>query len=390
MENSKQYIDSLVQLRKELHKYPEVSGKEIETSKRIISFLENYPPDELITEVGTTGVVAIYKGKKTGKTVLFRCELDALPIEETNLFKHHSLNNSVSHKCGHDGHMAILCGLAVELHTNKPISGTVILLFQPAEEDGSGAQKVLLDQKFATIQPDYVFALHNLPGFPIHQIVVKKDTFTCAVNSIIIKLKGKTSHAGEPEKGINPSLAIAAIITQFNANNQPDISKENYCLITPIYTKIGNKAYGVAAGAGEIHFTVRSDSNLQMRRIELALENLAKSIAKVHQLKCKTSWTQSFQANENDKTAVTFIKKAAKINSFELFEKEKPFTWGEDFGLFTQHYPGAMFGLGSGVNTPALHNPDYDFPDEIIATGVAVFYQISKQITNAHELNNRA
>ena len=384
MENSNQFTDSLVRLRKELHQHPEVSGKEIETSRRVLSFLENYQPDELITEVGTTGVMAIYKGKKAGKTVLFRCELDALPIEETNDFEHRSLNNGVSHKCGHDGHMAILCGLAAELHQNKPKSGVVILLFQPAEEDGSGAQKVLSDPKFASIQPDYVFALHNLPGFPIHQIVVKNETFTCAVNSIIIKLKGKTAHAGEPEKGINPALAIATIINQFNAIIQTDITKENYCLITPIYSKIGKKAYGVSAGTGEIHFTVRSDSNLQMRKIELGLENLAKSIAKEHQLKCKTRWTQSFQANENDKNAVTFIKKAAKINGFELFEKEKPFTWGEDFGLFTQHYPGAMFGLGAGINTPALHNPDYDFPDEIIATGVSVFHQISKQITNAH------
>lgn len=174
MENSNQFTDSLVRLRKELHQHPEVSGKEIETSRRILSFLENYQPAELITELGTTGVMAIYKGKKAGKTVLFRCELDALPTEETNDFEHRSLNNGVSHKCGHDGHMAILCGLAAELHQNKPKSGTVVLLFQPAEEDGSGAQKVLLDPKFATIQPDYVFALHNLPGFPRHQIVVKK------------------------------------------------------------------------------------------------------------------------------------------------------------------------------------------------------------------------
>lgn len=384
MENSNQFTNSLVRFRKELHQHPEVSGKEIQTAKRVLSFLENYPPDELITGVGTTGVVAIYKGEKVGKTVLFRCELDALPIEETNSFEHRSLIDGVSHKCGHDGHMAILCGLAAELHQNKPESGTVILLFQPAEEDGSGAQKVFSDTKFTFIQPDYVFALHNLPGFPIHQIVVKNETFTCAVNSIIIKLKGKTAHAGEPEKGINPSLAIAAIINQFNATIQTDPTKENYCLITPIYTKIGKKAYGVSAGDGEIHFTVRSDSNFQMRNIEVVLENAARSIAKEYQLKCKTSWTQSFQANENDKTAVAFIKKAAEINSFELFEKEKPFTWGEDFGLFTQHYPGAMFGLGAGVNSAALHHPDYDFPDEIITTGVAVFHHISKQITNAH------
>ena len=384
MENLNQRVEPLVLLRKELHKYPEVSGKEVETAKRITSFLENYPADEVITNIGGTGIIAIYKGEKPGKTVLFRCELDALPIEEINTFEHRSLSNGVSHKCGHDGHMAILCGLATQLYQHKPETGRIILLFQPAEEDGSGAQKVFSDAKFERFRPDYVFALHNLPGYPKNQIVVKNDTFTCAVNSMIIKLDGITAHAGEPEKGINPALAIASIITQFNTFIQADISKENYCLITPIYTKMGKKAYGVSAGAGEVHFTVRSDSNAQMRKIETTLENIAQTVADEYRLKCNIQWTQGFQANENDETAVHFIKEAAKQNKFELLEKSTPFTWGEDFGLFTQHFKGAMFGLGSGTDTPALHNPDYDFPDDIITTGVSIFHHISKQITNAH------
>jgi len=384
MENLQQRLESLVLLRKELHKNPEVSGKEVETAKRIVAFLERYAPDEIITEIGKTGIAAIYKGKQAGKTVLFRCELDALPIGEINTFEHRSLTDGVSHKCGHDGHIAILCGLASELSQNRPETGTVILLFQPAEEDGSGAQKVFSDPKFGLLQPDHVFALHNLPGFPKNQIVVKNDTFTCAVNSIIIKLNGVTAHAGEPEKGINPALAIASIINQFDAIIQSDISKENYCLLTPIYTVMGKKAYGVSAGAGEVHFTVRSDSNSQMKKVETTLEKLAQSIAKEHQLECNIVWTQGFQANENNKEAANHIRSAAKVNDLELLEKETPFTWGEDFGLFTQQYPGAMFGLGSGVNTPALHNPDYDFPDEIIETGISIFHQISKQITNAH------
>ena len=383
MENLNPRIATLTLLRKELHKNAEVSGKEINTASRIISFLENYPPDVIKTKVGTTGILAIYKGKAAGKTVLFRCELDALPIEEINTFEHCSLIKGVSHKCGHDGHMAILCGLAIELHLKRPETGTVILLFQPAEEDGTGATKVLNDSQFI-YKPDFAFALHNIPGYKMNQIVVKNDTFSCAVNSLIIKLKGITAHAGEPHKGINPALALAKITTQFNQYIQADISKKNYCLITPIYSKMGKKAYGVSAGAAEIHFTVRSDSNLQMRKIENSLEKLAKSIAQEFQLKCKTSWTQSFQANENNVQAVNHIKKAAGFNNFEILEKETPFSWGEDFGLFTQHFPGAMFGLGSGTNTPALHNPNYDFPDEIIATGVHTFLQISKQITDAH------
>jgi amidohydrolase len=384
MENLYQRTEALILLRKELHKNPEVSGKELQTAKRIVAFLKKQNPDEIITEIGGSGIVAIYKAKQVGKTVLFRCELDALPIEEINTFEHRSLINGVSHKCGHDGHMAILCGLAAELSQNRPETGAVALLFQPAEEDGSGAQKVFSDTKFGLLQPDYVFALHNLPGFPKNQIVVKNDSFTCAVNSIIIKLNGVTAHAGEPEKGINPALAIASIINHFNGIIQPDIFKEEYCLITPIYTEMGKKAYGVSAGAGEVHFTVRSNSSLQMKKVETNLEKLAKSIAKEYQLDCNITWTESFQANENNIEAVDHIRNAAKTNDFEILEKETPFTWGEDFGLFTQQYPGAMFGLGSGIDTPALHNPDYDFPDDIIGTGVSVFHEISKQITNAH------
>lgn len=384
MENSNPHLATLIQLRKELHQNPEVSGKEVTTAKRILSFLENYPPDTLIPAIGGAGIVALYKGKTVGKTVLFRCELDALPIDEPALFAHSSIVPGVSHKCGHDGHMAILCGLAIALHHKRPEMGTVILMFQPAEEDGSGAQKIYSDPKFASLQPDYVFALHNLPGFPKNQIVVKNGTFTCAVSSMIIKLNGVTAHAGEPEKGINPALAIALMITEFDKRIQLDISKPTYCLITPIYTTMGKKAYGVAAGAGELHYTVRSNSNLHLQELARALEELANKIAIAHQLKCAISWTQAFKANENNETAVNHVREAAAITGYSLLEKEVPFSWGEDFGWFTQQFPGAMFGLGAGIDTPALHHPDYDFPDDCIAAGLSIFHQISKQITHEH------
>ena len=383
MENLNQSLATLTLLRQELHKYPEVSGKEINTAKKIVSFLESYSPDELINNIGSTGVLAIYHGKKAGKTILFRAELDALPIDEINTFDHRSVNKSVSHKCGHDGHMAILCGLAMELHTNRPETGTVILLFQPAEEDGTGAEKVLNDAKFI-YKPQFVFALHNIPGYTKNQVVVKVNTFSCAVNSIIIKLKGVTSHAAEPQMGINPALALSKITERFNQLIQTNLHKEKYCLITPIYSKMGKKAYGVSAGAAEIHFTIRSNSNEQMHEIEKKLEKEALLIAKQFNLKCIVSWTQKFYANENNPTAVEHITAATKHLNLNILEKEIPFTWGEDFGIFTHQFSGAMFGLGSGMTSPALHNPDYDFPDDIIPTGINLFHQISKQILNAH------
>ena len=376
-------MKELIQLRQELHKYPELSGNESETANRVLLFLSNYPPNEIIINLGGEGIIAIYKGKKTGKSVLFRCELDALPIQEINSFNYKSINEGISHKCGHDGHMAILCGLAKKLYKNPLEKGTVILLFQPSEEDGNGARNVLYDSNFRTIKPDFVFALHNIPGYKKHQIIIKENTFTCEVNSMIIQLEGKTSHAGEPENGNNPALAISEIIAVFNSKIDTDLSSKNYCVITPININMGEKAYGVSAGYGEVHFTIRSNSNAQMKSIESYLEVNALQIATNHKLKIDIEWTQSFQANENSVKAVNYIRKASKTLQLDTLEKEFPFTFGEDFGLFTQHFKGAMFGLGSGENTPTLHNPDYDFPDEIIETGVNVFHQIAKDILNA-------
>jgi amidohydrolase len=376
-------LKELIQLRQELHKHPEVSGNEYKTAQRIFDFLSKYKPNQVIKNLGGVGILAIYKGKEDGKSILFRCELDALPIQEINEFDYKSLYEGVSHKCGHDGHMAILCGMVKTLHENPLEKGTVMLLFQPAEEDGNGAKRVINDSNFAAIKPDFAFALHNLPGYKKHQIVIKENTFTCAVNSMIIQLEGKTSHAGEPENGINPALAIAEITTFFNSKINTDVASKNYCLITPIHINMGEKAYGVSAGYGEIHFTVRSNSNSQMRIIESDLEENVKEIASKFNLKTKIDWTQSFQANENNVEAVNFIRKSASILNLDTLEKELPFTFGEDFGLFTQNFKGAMLGLGSGENTPALHNPDYDFPDEIIQTGVQLFHQITKEILNA-------
>jgi amidohydrolase len=380
----KETISILTQLRQNLHQNPELSGLEFKTSKRLVTFLEKYNPSEIIHPIGGTGIIAVFKGKNSGPKTLLRCEIDALPIEELNDFNYKSVTKGISHKCGHDGHSAILCGIAVLLSEENNFSGTVYLLFQPSEEDGEGAKKILNDPLFKEIRPDFIFALHNLPGFKLGQVVLKNQTFSCAVNSMIIELSGKTAHAAEPQNGINPANAISEIISAFNKKMQSDISQTDYCLITPIYINMGRKAYGVSAGFGEIHFTVRSNSNQNMDKIERELADSVAKIANQEKLQATISWTQQFRANENNPEAVSFIKKAAVKNGLDLLEKETPFSWGEDFGLFTEHFSGAMFGLGAGENIPALHNPDYDFPDELIPIGTTIFHSILKEIHHAH------
>lgn len=375
-------MNEILTLRKHLHQNPELSGFEFHTAKTIAAFLKQYSPDELLENLGNgTGIIAVYHpDKEVKQTIMFRCELDALPIQEINEFDHRSDVDEVSHKCGHDGHMSIMCSLAKKLSEKRMKHTKVVLLFQPAEENGEGAVAIYNDSRFKELNPDQVFALHNLPGYDHHDIVVKNHTFTCAVNSIIVKLQGRTAHAGEPENGENPALAIAEIINQFNTKIQPDPTKEKFTVLTPIYITMGTEDYGISAGYGEIHYTFRRAANAEMKELEIELEEIAVKAAAKYKLQPEISWTQRFSANENDPSAVDFVRKAANDLKFNLIEREVPFQWGEDFGIFTEHFKGAMFGLGSGKETPNLHNPDYDWPDEITETGAQIFYKISEII----------
>lgn len=372
-------LNELTAFRKTLHTHPEVSGEEFETQKRIIHFLRNNSGAEIQT-VAKTGVLATFDGTSAGKTVMIRADIDALPISEINDFEHRSTSEGVSHKCGHDGHTAILLGLAVLLSEQPITKGKVLLLFQPAEENGMGAKAVLNDDVFKNINVDYAFALHNLPGYNFHDIVVKENEFTANVKSIIIKLNGRTSHAAEPEKGNNPGAAIAELLHYANEITYNDPAAQNFFLATPIHVNMGEMAYGISAGYGEVHLTIRSWSTALMEEKSEELIHKIEQVCSSHQLQPETEWIQVFAANVNDKSAVENIRSAAIHNEHHITERQYPFKWGEDFGLFTQKFKGAMFGVGAGKETPALHNPDYDFPDEIIPTGINMFYQIIKNL----------
>ena len=169
-------IPQLERLRKDFHAhFPELSTKEFKTAAKIQDYLEEFTTSEM-RKVGETGTLAIFNSEKKGKTILVRADIDALPILESNTFNHRSVVKNVSHKCGHDGHTAILLGLARAL-TDYPLEkGRVILLWQPAEETGKGAMEVIKDNFFKNLSIDYAFALHNIPGYDYHKVILKKGS----------------------------------------------------------------------------------------------------------------------------------------------------------------------------------------------------------------------
>tara|TARA_B100001063_G_scaffold204776_1_gene199441 strand:+ start:6480 stop:7607 length:1128 start_codon:yes stop_codon:yes gene_type:complete len=372
-------LNALVDLRKKLHQHAEIAHKEIETAKIVTDFLEEQNPDQLIQNIGGYGLIAKFKGNKEGKTLLFRAELDALPIAESNSFNYKSKNELWGHKCGHDGHMAILCGLSDYLK-EKDFPGVVYLLFQPAEETGEGAKKMIADFDFKKLKIDYAFALHNLPNFEKGQVILKENTFAAASSGVIIHLKGKPSHASHPQNGINPTMAAMQINQLLFELPQMHTALDEAALITPIGTQIGQKAFGTSAAEGSIYATIRTYKNENLNTLKKLLSTKAEAIAKMHNLGFNIEFVEHFQAVENHPQAYKIVKKAAtEMNSKEVKEI---FPWSEDFGHFSSLFPTCFLGLGAGKKQPQLHNEDYDFPDEILEDGITIFKNIIEEANN--------
>ena len=380
-------INKIKELRRELHKYPELSGKEKETAKRIRNFVEIHNKTEIVEGIGGNGLAAIYSFSNQGPVIVIRCELDALPIQDKSSQYYRSVHNGVSHSCGHDGHMTIVAGLIFWIKEQSFDQGKIILLFQPSEETGKGANDVLNDPKFKALKPDYIFALHNIPGEPLHTILTKENSYTATVQSLAIYLTGRESHASEPEQGINPAKEIAEIIKEFESLNYLDPRSDKFSLITLIHMKLGQKAYGISAGSAELHYTIRTWSEEEMDGLKAEIHNIITTVCGTRNLKFKIEWFDYFPRVINDSFCNTTISHAAKENNFELKEMELPFKFGEDYGWFTRNNKAAMFGIGAGVNSPALHNPEYDFPDELIETGISMFKSIINSILNENLVN---
>ncbi|MCF4101204.1 amidohydrolase [Gillisia sp. M10.2A] len=373
-------LSKIQNLRKELHQYPELSGEEMNTAKRIKDFIIKNHNTQIIENLGGNGVAAVYNFSNNGLTIIIRCELDALPIQEENIFKHRSKISGVSHKCGHDGHMAIVAGLIFWVKKQNFQTGRLILLFQPAEENGKGAQAVLNDEKFKTFKPDYIFALHNIPGEPLHSIITTPNNFSATVQSLIISLNGKECHASEPEKGINPALGIAELVKQITSLNVMNTDDPNFSVLTPVHINMGQKFYGISPGTGELHYTLRTWSVPVMNKLYDELSRIVGKICKDFYLEYKFETLEYFPTTINSPFCNKLITEAAKVNNFTLLEKPTSFRFGEDFGWFSQKYKSAMFGIGAGINSPALHHSNYDFPEDIIDTGMKMFETIISKL----------
>lgn len=369
-------MKDIIELRHLLHANAELSEQEIETNRILNEWVSKTNPDLQIERIGGYGLAALYKGKEPGKRILIRGDIDALHIPEPNNMSYRSQHEGVSHKCGHDGHAAILCGLASLLTDCRPEKGEIVLLFQPAEETGQGAKAILRDPQFEKILPDTAYGLHNLPGFEAGQILVRKGCFAAASFGLKLVFEGKTAHASQPETGKNPSELLAVLIHQLEKKRE--MLKEVKPLTTFVITHavLGEETFGVAPGHAEIWLTLRSFDDKHLELLADQVISLCQAKAKDYLFDFSFSMHEAFAATNSSDANVTVIENAAKRLGLSLGHLAEPFRWSEDFGRFGAVCPVGFFGLGSGYAQPALHNPEYDFPDAILEAGINMFAEI--------------
>lgn len=367
-------IRELIAFRHELHRHPELSGEEQETARRICRMLAPTAPDAIMTGLGGHGVAAIYDSGAPGPTILFRSELDALPIEERAADGHRSTAPGKAHLCGHDGHSTILLGLGRIIARARPASGRVILMFQPAEEDGAGAAAVIADPRYGEIRPDWAFSLHNLPEVEFGAGMLGPGPANCASRGIEIRLMGSTAHASRPGDGRSPMKAISELMPALETCGSGRPLGPGFSMVTVTHASMGAAAFGVAPGDATVFATLRTAADRDMDALMAKAEALIHDTATRHGLSYGCSYQEIFLACINDTDATRHLADGLERAGLRHDPQTLPLLGSEDFGRFgLDGAKSAMVYLGSGPDWPQVHTPEYDFRDELIPIGIRLF-----------------
>ncbi len=359
-------LNLIKNLRHELHAHPELSMNERETKRRLMNFIEENTRLAVV-DCGKWFYASRYVEGTKG--IAFRADMDALPMDEFINLPYGSQNPGVAHKCGHDGHCAALCGLALELDKIE-LTRSVYLIFQHAEETGQGARECAGFLRERSISSIYAF--HNWSGWPLNSVVIREGLCQCSSAGLTIKFTGKTSHASEPEKGINPAFTIAKIISEIE--NMTARNKRIFCTVVNI--KVGEKNFGISPSDGELSLTLRAEREEDMRIFRNAVVNLAERLAKENSLIVEFFNFDYFPETLSDSQCVKKIIAAADTLGLDVIEMPEAIRASEDFGFYTKQIHGAIFYIGNSETYPAIHTAEYDFNDEILETAVDIFKTI--------------
>ncbi|MBV8271076.1 MAG: amidohydrolase [Cupriavidus sp.] len=370
--------DELQDIRRHIHQHPELAFSEVHTAELVASKLEGW--GYTVTRgVGGTGVVGTLRAGTGLRSIGIRADMDALPIQERSGLPYASMHEGKMHACGHDGHTAVLLGAARQLARTRHFSGTVHLIFQPAEEVGAGggAERMLADGLFERFPCDAVFGLHNHPGVEAGTFMFRSGPFMAACDTVAITIRGKGGHAARPHQSIDPILVAGSLVMALQSVVARSVDPNETAVVT-IGTLHAGHAPNVIPDSARMELSVRSFSPDVRASMEARIRKLAVSHAEGYGAAAEIEYVRGYPVLVNSEAETEFARQVAE----ELVGPERAIAnfpriaGSEDFAYFLQQRPGCFVRMGNGANQPLLHNARYDFNDDNLTVGAAYWTRL--------------
>jgi amidohydrolase len=364
--------------RRDFHENPELLYDVHRTAGIVAERLKEFGCDEVATGIGRTGVVAVIKGKtnKSGKVIGIRADMDALPIEEQSSAAHKSKVPGKMHACGHDGHTAILLGAAKYLAETRNFDGTAVMIFQPAEEGGGGADAMIKDGFLERFGVQEVYGLHNMPGIPVGSFGIRSGPLMAAADRFEIEIEGKGGHAARPHECIDTLLVACQVVTALQTVVSRNVDPLQSAVVSVCSFQAGN-AFNVIPQKARLLGTVRTLTDEVRDLCETRVRSLVETICAAYDAKATMDYRRGYPVTRNHPEQTDFITRAAAaVGGVTSVDTEYlPLMGAEDFSYMLEKRPGAYIFLGNG-DTAGVHHPAYDFNDEAIPYGVSLWAKV--------------
>jgi amidohydrolase len=373
------YADELTEIRRDIHAHPELGMEEHRTADIVAGLLEKWGI-EVHRGVGGTGVVGVLRQGNGPLSIGLRADMDALPIEEATGAGYASATPGVMHACGHDGHTTMLLGAARYLAETRNFTGTVNFIFQPGEEGAGGAEAMLADGLFERFPCDTIYGMHNRPGAPVGHFSITPGNAMAAGAFFDIVVKGRGAHGARPSESVDPVVAACNMVTALQTIVSRNLPAADVGVLS--ITKIhGGDAYNVIPETCRLGGTVRTMKRSTMETIEQAMNRIVPKLAEGFGAEASLDFRTIFAPLVNDPDAALEISDtAAELVGEDNVDRNKPpVSASEDFSFMLEKVPGAYINIGNGEKSAPVHNPHYDFNDDALPLGAALFARLTER-----------
>lgn len=376
-ERSSALQQQLIDIRREIHRNPELSGEEFETTRKIKNWLSEAGVPML--ELGLpTGVLAEIRGGRPGPTILIRADIDALPITEETGLEYASAVPGKMHACGHDFHTSSIIGAAILLHERaQELSGTIRVLFQPAEETATGARAVIAAGALEGVSA--VYGMHNKPELPVGTVGLRVGPLMASVDRFVIRVSGIGGHAGIPEATVDPVVVSSAIVSALQTLVSRGTSPHHSAVVSVCRLQVGS-AWNVIPDSGEMEGTVRTFQREARSSLPAQMKRVVEHVAAGFGATAELEWIEMLPAVYNDDKVISLVQSAAEAQGLTIVEATSTMG-GEDFALYQEQVPGAFLWMGTG-GTEQWHHPKFTLNEEALSVSAALFAEIAWQALN--------